>query len=294
MSRLMDSKWITYLSVALGTVLMAAGVNLIYEPLSMVTGGFSGFAIIVKSLTADFMEGGIPVWITTTVLNVPLFLFAAHQRGIKFVTNTLFAVVCFSVALAFIPVFPMVEGDYLMASFLGGAVSGAGLALVFAKSMSTGGTDLLSALLQKYFPQFTIAQILLFIDTMIVIFGISIFGLRSGLYAIIAVFVTTKVMDSILEGLKFAKMVMVISEEGEQIGKQIMDQLERGVTGLSVKGMFSGSGRIMLMCVVSRKEVVKLSEIVAEIDERAFVIISDVREVNGEGFIKITQNSKKK
>lgn len=286
MTHFSENKVVSYLLVVIGTFLLAVSVRFVYEPLSMVTGGFSGLAIVVKDLSKWLVIDGIPIWVTTTLLNIPLFINAFLQKGMKFVNNTLFAFVCYSLFLAIIPIIPMIEGDYLMAAIIGGAIGGTGLALVFSQSMTTGGTDLLSALLQKYLPYVTIARILLVIDAVIVIIGIGIFGLRSGLYSIIAVFVTTKVMDSILEGLSFAKMVMVISENCEQIGKQIMTELERGVTSLSVKGMFSGKGRTMLLCVVSRKEVIKLSEIVSRTDENAFVIISDVREVNGEGFVK--------
>jgi uncharacterized membrane-anchored protein YitT (DUF2179 family) len=265
---------------------MAVGVNMIYEPLSMVTGGFSGFAIVIKPFTSYLIKGGIPVWVITTLLNVPLFIAAGCQKGIQYVKDTIFAVVCFTAAMAVIPIYPVVEEDYLMAALIGGAVSGFGLALVFAQKMSTGGTDLLSTLLQKYIPHITIAKILFFIDSLIVVFGIGAFGLRNGLYAIIAVFVTSKVMDGILEGLKFAKMAIIISESGEQIGKQVMEKLERGVTGLSVRGMFSGKNRMMLLCVVSRKEVVKVKEIVSFVDETAFVIVTDVREVKGEWIVK--------
>lgn len=286
MQQIGGSRVFSYFLVALGTFLMAAGVNLIYEPLSMVTGGFAGFAIIVKSITKPFFQEGIPVWITTTLLNIPLFFWAAWQRGRSFVKGTLFASLCFSFALAVIPVWEVVSKDYLMAAILGGAVSGTGLALVFSQSLSTGGTDLLSALLQKHIRVLSIARILMLIDGAVVLLGMGLFGLKNGLYAIIAVFITTKVMDGILDGLKFAKMVTIITGKGEEIGQEILTGVDRGVTQIHATGMYTGEQKDMLICVTSRKEVIRLNEIVQQTDPSAFFIISDVHEVFGEGFIK--------
>ena len=132
----------------------------------------------------------------------------------------------------------------------------------------------------------SVAQILRFIDGAIVVLGIGIFGLRTGLYSIIAVYITTKVMDGILEGLKYAKMVYVISSSDEMISKSIIHDLDRGVTGIDVRGMYSGKERTMLLCIVSRKEVIHLTEIVEQNDKDAFVIVTDAREVMGEGFMR--------
>lgn len=280
------SKWVSYVLVAVGTFFMAAGVNLIYEPLHMVTGGFSGFAIIIKSLTEPVIPGGIPIWFTTTVLNVPLFILASLRKGLSFVKGTLFAAACFSAALAWIPVIDVGSRDYLMAALMGGAITGAGLALVFSQSFSTGGTDLLSTLIQMHLPAVSVARLLLVIDGIIVIAGVGIFGLQSGLYAIIAVFITTKVMDGLLEGLKFAKMVTIITRQGDAIGKIIMTEVDRGVTKLPAAGMYSGEPQDMLMCVVSRREAVKVRDAVWKLDPNAFFIVSEVHEVFGEGFIK--------
>ncbi|MBP3702237.1 MAG: YitT family protein [Lachnospiraceae bacterium] len=269
----------------LGTALMATGINIIYEPLSMVTGGFSGIAIIVSKMTVSF-HGGVPVWLTTLLLNLPLFAWAVKQRGFSYMKDMILSSFVFSFWLSVIPTFPLQETDYLMAALAGGALNGAGLALVFMKGMSTGGTDLLSSLLQWHLPHMSVAQILRFIDGAIVVLGIGIFGLRTGLYSIIAVYITTKVMDGILEGLKYAKMVYVISSSDEMISKSIIHDLDRGVTGIDVRGMYSGKERTMLLCIVSRKEVIHLTEIVEQNDKDAFVIVTDAREVMGEGFMR--------
>lgn len=278
-----------YLLIIVGTLLMAVSVNFVYEPIKMVTGGVSGLAIIIKDISSILIEGGIPIWVSNILLNIPLFLGALLVKGRTFLHNTLFATVSFSVALAFVPTLNIIYDDYLLASVFGGVIGGAGLGLVLVTQSSTGGTDLLSMLIHKYKPYYTVPQILTVIDGLIVIAGAISFGLNKALYAIIAVYITAKVSDGILEGLKFAKMAYVISDKYEDIAKLILTDLDRGVTGISATGMYSNKEKKMLFCVVSKKQIIQLTEIVAKIDPRAFVIVSDAREVMGEGFREYRQ-----
>ena len=127
-------------------------------------------------------------------------------------------------------------------------------------------------------------QIIQFLDGAVVIAGLFVFGVHVALYAIVAIFVTSKVSDALMEGLKFSKAAFIITDHYDQVAKRIMTELERGVTGLHAKGMYSGAEKCMLYCVVSRKEIVQVKEIVSEVDPDAFVIVSDAREVLGEGF----------
>lgn len=268
----------SYGMITIGTFLMALGTNLIYEPLSMVTGGFSGIGII---LHATF---GIPVWATTFLLNVPLFVLARKNHGKEFLIKSVYAIVTFSAALALIPVIVVTEQDYLMAALLGGALHGIGLGLVFSAGSSTGGTDLLSTLLHPLFPVMRLPNILGTIDGLIVVTGMLIFGIRTALYSIVAVFVTSKIMDGVTAGMRYAKVVYIISDESQQIAEIIMNQIKRGVTALRGSGMYSGQEKQILMCVVSRREAVSMVKYIKEVDARAFVIVADAREVLGEGF----------
>lgn len=268
----------SYGMITVGTFLMALGTRLIYEPLSMVTGGFSGVGIILHSLF------GIPVWAVTLVLNIPLFILARKNHGREFLIKSLYAILSFSAALALIPLYPVTEQDFLMAALLGGALHGIGLGLVFSAGSSTGGTDLLSTLMHPLFPVMRVANILGIVDGVIVATGMLIFGIKTALYSIVAVFVTSKIMDGVTAGMRYAKVVYIISDESHQIAAVIMDQLKRGVTALRGKGMYSGQEKQILMCVVSRREAVSMVKYVKEADNRAFVIVADAREVMGEGF----------
>lgn len=278
----MNKKW-DLLLILIGTWLMGAAVNIIYEPLHMVTGGVSGLAIVVQSLI------GIPVWLTNMIINIPLLITAAYIKGKRFIIKTLYATVCFTVALYIFPTFEVAHGDYLLAALVGGVISGAGLGLVFYTETSTGGSDLLGTIIQRKLRHYTVAQLIMVIDGAIVLIGAFQFGLKNALYAVIAVFVTSKIMDGILEGIKFSKAVYIISEHYEQIATDIFVNLDRGVTALSAKGMYTKKQKQVLFCVVSKKEIVSLMDIVAKNDAKAFVIVTDAREVMGEGFIEYKQ-----
>jgi uncharacterized membrane-anchored protein YitT (DUF2179 family) len=277
-----NEKWTDYLMIVAGSFIMGFAIKNMYDPMNLVTGGVSGAAIIVKSLT------GIPLWATNTVLNIPLFLAAWRLKGWNFIRRTLVATVSLSVSLYVIPEMPLVEGDLFLSAVFGGIVSGVGTGLVFLYQATTGGTDMLAALMQLKLRHYSIAQIMQFLDGAVVVAGASLFGIRHAFYAILAIYAVCKVSDGILDGMKFAKQAVVISDRSEEIAGQVMDRLERGVTAVDATGMYSGRTRKMLFCVVSRKELVILRDIVKRIDPRAFVIVDDVREVFGEGFIEET------
>lgn len=276
--------WMTYLLLTAGTFFMAVGINVIYEPLSMVTGGFSGIGILVKKLTQTARWSGIPVGMTTLLLNIPLFVWGYCQKGKAFVKKTVYAASCFSFFLLIVPTFDIVKQDYLMAALVGGLLNGTGIGLVFSQGASTGGSDLLSVLTAKILPGLSASERLILIDTLIVAAGVFIFGLEIGLYAVVAVFVTGKVSDAILEGLKFAKIAYIISDYPEEISEHILRELGRGLTGLEGQGMYSEKHKMVLMCVVSKKEAVLLKDIVKNADNEAFLILSEAKEVLGEGF----------
>ena len=145
---------------------------------------------------------------------------------------------------------------------------------------------MMAALIQRKLKHYSIAQIMQVIDGIVVLVGMYVFGIQKALYAIIAVFLVTKVSDGMIEGLKFSKQAYIITDKPDEISRMIMEELDRGVTGIAGKGMYSGQDKMLLYCVVGRKEIVALKERVDSIDPNAFVIVSDAREVHGEGFIE--------
>lgn len=275
------------LLILLGTTLLALGINWFLAPIGLVTGGISGVAIIVKEVSKNTIGFTIPLWATNICLNTPLFLITFKQRGFKFAQKSLYAVLWTSVALwytDYIPNIFAVEQDILLSALFGGALLGCGIGLVLKSSATTGGTDMLASIIKFKHPRFPITKLMLGIDGVIILGGMFVFGQQKAMYAVLSVFVTTKVIHSILEGMNYAKAAFIVSDKNEEIATAIMEQIPRGVTGLQGRGMYSKDEKEMLFVVVSPKQITNLRDIVQEIDEKAFVTIADVREVLGEGF----------
>lgn len=280
------SVWMDYLSIIIGTGLVAMSIQCVYDPINLVTGGFSGLAIIIKAMTEHIIDGGIPLWLTNIVLNVPVFVIAYFVKGKKFIGRTLVGTLLLSVWLYLIPAIDLTQSDYTLAAIFGGVIGGTGMGMVLMSRATTGGTDMVATLIQHKLRQYSVVQIMQILDGLIVICGLYVFGVKASLYAIVAIYITNKVSDMWLEGFKFSKVAYIITDRYEEVAQAILKGLDRGVTGLDAKGMYSGEKKCMLYCVVSKKEIVSVKDIVAQIDPNAFVIVSDATEVLGEGFLE--------
>ena len=286
--RIMNSRpwYVDYLFIFMGTGIMALAIQCIFEPIGLVTGGFSGIAIIIRKMTAGIVEGGVPLWLTNLALNVPVFIAALIIKGRKFLGRTVIGTVLLPFWLYVIPQVDLTQGDYMLSAVFGGVITGIGIGFVLLAKATTGGTDMVSALIQKYVRHYSVVQILQVIDGMVVLAGLYVFGLKPALYAIVAIFITSKVSDALMEGMKYSKAAFIITDCYKEIADAIMTQLDRGLTGLDATGMYSGDKKTVLYCVVAKKEIVELKDIVAKIDPKAFVIVTDAREVFGEGFLE--------
>lgn len=278
-----------YLIILAGAVLMALAINLIFEPMELVTGGVSGLAIVIKHLTLTLVEGGVPLWLSNIFFNVPLFILAIWLMGKDYIVPVVAGTIFLTLALYVIPLVDIQLEDKLLGSLFGGALTGVGIGMIFSVSASTGGTDLLAMLIHDKKKHISAPRLLYFIDGAIILVGALVFGISNAMYAIIAVYIATKFSDGILEGLKFAKMAYIISDEYEAIAHEILTGMDRGVTGIYARGMYSQADKKMLFCVVSKQEIIKITEIAQKIDPDSFIIVSDVREVMGEGFIEYRQ-----
>ncbi|NMA84824.1 MAG: YitT family protein [Epulopiscium sp.] len=275
-----------YLYIILGTTLLAIAINVFFARQGLVTGGVTGLAIIVQELTKGVWDGGIPLWITNIAINIPLFLIAISLKGKMFGTKTLFSTLYLSLSLYLTQGIVSLTQDFLLSSIFGGVLGGIGIGLVFAGFATTGGTDLAASILHLYFAHVSVGTLMFIIDAVIIGIGFFVFGPEKTMYAIIAVYITAKMMDGILEGIHFSKAAFIISENSTAIATALMNTLDRGVTALSGRGMYTQQSKDVLLCVVSKKQIAKLKDIVKEVDENAFVIVADVREVVGEGFIQ--------
>ena len=276
-------QWRDYLLITLGSAIMAVATSSIYDPAGLVTGGFSGLAIVVKQLSLMLFGKGVPLWVTNLVLNIPLFILGIRMSR-DFLVKTIFGTLMNTFWFAVLPVLQLVPDDRMLSALFGGVLMGAGIGLVFIGNGTTGGTDMMAALIQRKLRHYSVAQVMQVLDGIIVIAGIFVFGIHASLYAIVAIYVTTKVADALMEGMNYAKSAFIITSQPEQVSERLMNELDRGASGIHIKGMYTGEERVMVFCVVGKKQIPQLKQIVGTIDPDAFVVVSDAREVLGEGF----------
>ncbi|HAN94738.1 MAG TPA: hypothetical protein DCQ17_04130 [Firmicutes bacterium] len=272
-----------YGGVLVGVAITALGVSFFLIPAKIAAGGVSGLATVI------YHQTGFPAGVIMLLLNLPLFILSWRVLGSIFGARTLFGTVALSL---FVDLFnrwaaPITE-DLLLAAIYGGVLSGIGLGIAFRSGGSTGGTDMAAQLLARFFPT-SVGQALLLVDGAVIVLAGAVFGLELAMYALIAVFISTKAIDLVQEGQSYAKACLIISDHPEPIGQAIMEQLERGVTSLEGQGMYTRHGKDVLLVIVSRMEIAAIKRIVASLDPKAFVIIHDVHEVLGEGFRRLPE-----
>lgn len=285
-----------YILITIGSITTALAINIFLAPYKIAPGGVTGIATVIHHISGN----KFPLGVTMLTLNIPLFIAGIKYIGGKFVLRTLYSTVFLSLSIDIIQPFTTkftqdylteIEGissnpDLLLYSIFGGTLMGIGLGLVFKAGASTGGTDLAAKIFNHFIPAISIGRGLLLIDVAVVVLAAIFFkSLMLALYATVTLFICSKIIDAILEGVNYAKAVFIISDNSESIADEIMNQLDRGVTGLKGKGMYSKSDKQVLYCIVHRNQIPQLKEIVKTIDEKAFVILTEVREVLGEGFL---------
>jgi len=275
---------INYIYIIVGTTILAAGVNMFFAKLKLVTGGVSGLAIIIEYISKKNYGIEIPLWFTNMAVNIPLLAIAFKLKGKGFVGKSMFSAAYLSFALFYTSFIPAPHVDYLLASIFGGVFVGTGLGFVLRASASTGGTDLAANIIKVYLKNVPIAKIILVIDSTIVVIGAFVFGIEKAMYALISIYIVAKVVDSILEGINFSKAVFIISDYSMEIAEILLKDLNRGVTGIHATGMYTKAEKQVLFVVVGKNEIMPLQKMVKEVDSKAFMTVADVREVLGEGF----------
>lgn len=261
---------------------MAVCTKCIFDPAGMINGGFSGVAIIVRHLT----NGAIPLWLTTAALNIPLFIATWIIMGFQFIKKTLITTAMFSAWLYVLPENLFQLNDYFLVCVFGAIISGLSIGLVYSAGSSMGGTDTLAAILQYFKRDISAVRFLQLVDGVIVVASGLVFGLERTLYALVSIYIAAKASELILEGANFAKKVYIISEEIEEISKRVINDLDRSMTYISSKGAYTGNEKKMALCIVSKRQITALKDIVKETDPNAFMVVSDAREVLGEGFLR--------
>lgn len=270
-----------YLGIIFGSLITALGVNALQVPNRIAAGGAAGIATIAFHLT------GLEPGVTLLLINIPLLIISGFVMGWRFSWfSVLGGLLTSGWVYATSNIAPWTD-DPILGALYGGVVTGIGIGIVFRSRGSTGGTDLAAGLLRR-FTGLPIGQALLLIDTMIVAGAGYVFGPDLAMYALVSIFVTTRVVDYVNEGFFAVKALLIVSEAGEAIADQIMTDLERGVTYLHSEGAFSRTPKKTLLVVVSRSEIITVKNLVRALDQGAFVIVMDAHEVLGEGFRELS------
>lgn len=270
-----------YFGIIFGSLITALGVNALQIPNRIAAGGASGIATLVFHLT------GFEPGLTLLLINVPLLLLSGFILGWRFSWFSVFGGLATSgwvIATSNIAPWTL---DPILGALYGGVVTGIGIGIVFRSRGSTGGTDLAAGLL-RHLTGLPIGQSLLLIDALIVVGAVIVFGPDLAMYALVSIFITTRVVDFVQEGFFVVKALIIISDQGEAIATQIMTELERGVTYLQSEGGFRRESKKTLLVVVSRSEIITVKSLVQALDAQAFVIVIDAHEVLGEGFQELS------
>lgn len=268
-------------SIIFGCILMAAGTSFFLLPNKLSAGGFAGISTIVYYLFK------IPLGTFMLAINVPVFILTYYKLGKRFAINSIIGATLYSVFVDIFDKLPAVTDDRLLACIYGGILTGVGTGILLNVKSTTGGTELVTNIIKSYNAKYTTSKLIIIIDTVIVILNVIFFGeIEIGLYSAITIIIMGKVIDILVEGTNFSKLLFIISEKNDKIAKEIGTNVKRGSTGIYGKGMFKDNSKIVLMCAIGRGDLPKVKQIVKEIDKDAFIIISNAREVLGMGFRK--------
>ncbi len=272
-----------YIKIVVGSALYALGFSFFLYPNDVVASGVVGIATIINNLT------GFPVGVITILINVPLFAVSWRQFGLRFIIASGTTMLVSSLLMDALAVFNFVAtNDPLLAAVYGGVVRGLGLGIIYTTTATAGGTDIIAKFLRRKYQYINFSTFLLAMDVAIFLAFAIIFGqLDSAMYSAICMFIASKVVDLVLYGAVNSKVCYIITDESARIKDAIGEVLHRGVTYIHGEGAWSGQEKNIILCVIKRSQIVELKKLVKSIDEGAFMIVSDSREVFGKGFTYI-------
>jgi len=281
--KLFSRDWFkVYSLILIGTFIMSAGFVFFISPYRLVPGGVYGVAIILHHTL------GLPIGLVGLALYIPLTLIGLKILGPRFGIKTMVGFVSTSLWITLLELTygydPLVADEPLLSTIYGGALIGVGLGMVFKAKATSGGTDIIAMILAKY-TKLPVGQLLIIVDSFIVIAGLVAFGdWKIPLLSWLVILMVGKIIDTIIEGTGYEKSLMIISEKHEVIRDKILTDLNRGGTYLNGQGMYNGNDKKIIMTVVNRREVVLLKDFIRKVDPDAFVMVSDTNEIMGDGF----------
>ena len=272
---------VPFLMITLGSACYSLGFVWCYAPNGIAFGGVTGVAQIINYLIPAF-----PIGVTVIVLNVPLFILGWKLIGGRLLVSSLYAMFISSVFIDLLtPLQVWKPMEPLLACIFGGLFLGLSLGLIFQQGATTGGTDLLARLLKLMLAWMPMGKLLMGIDlAVIVAVSITFRTLNAALYGLVALYISTIVMDGVLYGMDNAKVAYIISDRNKEIANMLVREMDRGVTILHGQGAYTGTEKDVLMCAFKQREIAAIKAAVKDIDPAAFVIVCNAHEVLGEGF----------
>lgn len=268
-----------YAMVTIGTALTALGISIFYTPNKIVNGGVSGIATIF------FHTLKIPTGLTFFIINAILLIIALRILGKEFVINTIFGSVVLSLFLQVFSYILPFTNDIFLATIFGSVLYGFGIGLTLTQGASTGGTDILSRLVQHYFPQVRIGTLLLIVDSLVITASLVIFKeINLALYGVLALFISSYSVNWLIQKLNISKLAFVITDKGYEISKNIVTTSPRGVTLIDATGAYTMGNKKVLICAMKESEANEFQKKVLDIDDGAFVIFSESQQILGNGF----------
>lgn len=267
------------LQIIIGTFIMAMAVSQFLLPNQLSSGGFTGIATIFYYLLK------LPMGLTIILLNFPLFILSWIKKGREFFFKGLLGTVLLSIFIDILDKFPSITSDRLLACIYGGIVMGLGTSLILRANASTGGTDMLAYIIREFKPTYRTGNLIVMIDIVIILLNVIFFRkIEVGLYSAITIYLMGKVIDIVFEGVNFTKIIYIVSDKYLEISSKIAEHVGRGITGIHAKGMYTNDEKMMLWCVASRNEAMRIKQISKKIDPYSFLVISNAREAFGMGF----------
>ena len=283
------NKWqpLRHLGIVLGCLIAACSINLFVVPSHLLTGGVTGIAMIIYYLAE------LPIGLQTFIYNIPLLIASYKLLGKNYTIDVIIGTVVFSFCLdatRFLNAYAPAD-DLMLASVYGGVFNGIGYGIVFRMNCSTGGFDILGAIIKKYYSMNMGTVIFGFNCVIVTIAGV-LFGIEPAMFTLVCMYTNSIMTDKVIAGLNRSKTVLIVSEKSKEIADGIMNEIKRGVTFLHGQGAFSGDERNIVMVVVSLTQIAKLKIIVHTLDRNAFMLIMSASEVVGRGFSRPSRTKK--
>ncbi len=270
-----------YFDWLLGSFCIAIASVMFYQPVGLVVGGFTGFGIILYEISTQYFGFSIPLWVTNVTLNIPLLIIAYRIKGKEILLKSGIVVMMLTFAFYIMEMFTFEPMDMFISALAGAILDGIGLAFILKHNATSGGTDLVAVLLNKVKPEMPVSAVMFYINAFIIFLGLIVFGLESCLYAVAAAYTLSKVLDMYIVGVGSAKASLIVTDRHREITEEIYNTLGRGATIFEAKSIYTNNKKNVIYCVVNKKQIPILKQIVQKTDEKAFMTVLEVNEIVG-------------